>query len=164
MIEYWRRLQLRERRMVAVAMVVILLVVGWTLVWEPLREARRDLSEQLAGQRALVDWLDRVAPEVQRLRDERPPERTLAGQSTLAIIDQGARAAGLAGALKRIEPDTGDEARVVFEQASFPDLMRWLTTTVMQRPLAVARLTADRAGPGRVDAVVVLRRTDTGGE
>ena len=162
MIDYWRRLQIRERRIIGVAVVVIVLVLGWTLVWEPLRDSRRDLTEQLAGQRALVDWLDRLAPEVQRLSAERAPERTLSGQSTLAVIDQGARAAGLAGALKRIEPGTGDEVRVVFEQASFPDLMRWLTTTVAERPLAVTRLTADRAGPGRVDCVVVLRRTDLG--
>lgn len=162
MIEHWRRLQVRERRIIGLAVIVIALVLGWTLVWEPLRDARREMTDQLAGQHALVDWLDRVAPEVQRLRGERLPERTLAGQSTLAVIDQGARAAGLAGALKRIEPGTGEEARVVFEQASFPDLMRWLATTVAERPLAVARLTADRAGPGRVDAVVVLRRTDIG--
>ena len=122
------------------------------------------MTDQLAGQRALVDWLDRVAPEVRRLSGERAPERTLAGQSTLAVIDQGARAAGLAGALKRIEPGTGDEVRVVFEKASFPDLMRWLTATVADRPLAVTRLTADRAGAGRVDCVVVLRRTDLGRE
>jgi|SRR6056297_1170356 len=164
MIEYWRRLQVRERRFIGLAVVLIALVLGWTLVWEPLRDARRELADQLAGQRALVEWLERVAPEVERLRDERSPERTLAGQSTLAVIDQGARAAGLAGALKRIEPGTGEEVRVVFEQASFPNLMRWLTATVAERPLAVTRLTADRAAPGRVDCVVVLRRTDIGRE
>jgi len=163
-IEYWRRLQSRERRMIGFAIVVIVLVLGWTLIWEPLQEANRELADQLAGQRALVDWLDRLAPDVQRLRGERAPERTLSGQSTLAVIDQGARAAGLAGALKRIEPGTGQEVRVVFEQASFPDLMRWLTASVAERPLAVTRLTADRAGPGRVDSVVVLRRTDIGSE
>lgn len=164
MIEYWRRLQGRERRLVGIALVVIALVLAWTLVWEPLRDARSELTDQLAGQRALVDWLDRVAPEVRRLRGERAPERTLSGQSILAVIDQGARAAGLAGALKRIEPGTGEEVRVVFEQASFPDLMRWLAATVGERPLAVTRLTADRAGPGRVDCVVVLRRTDLGSQ
>lgn len=164
MIEYWGRLQARERRMLGFAIVIITLVLGWALIWDPLHDANRELSDQLAGQRALVDWLDRLAPEVQRLRGERAPERTLSGQSALAVIDQGARAVGLAGALKRIEPGSGDEVRVAFEQASFPDLMRWLTETVAERPLAVTRLTADRAGPGRVDSVVVLRRTDIGGE
>lgn len=164
MIEYWRRLQVRERRMIGIAALVVVIVSGWTLVWEPLGEARRAAVEQIAGQRALVDWLDRIAPEVERLRDGRQAERTLEGKSTLAVIDQGARAAGLAGALKRIEPGTGEEVRVVFEQAAFPDLMGWLAATVAERPLAVTRLTADRSGPGRVDSVVVLRRTDVGGD
>lgn len=162
MIRYWRELQTRERRLIGIALVAGALVLGWTLVWEPLRDARRTLVDQLADQRALVDWLDRVAPEVRRLRGNRTPERTLAGQSVLAVIDKGARAAGLGGALKRIEPGTGEEVRVVLEKAPFPDLMRWLAETVAERPLAVARLTADRAGPGRVDCVVVLRRTDIG--
>lgn len=164
MIEYWRRLQTRERRLIGIAVLVIVLVLGWTLVWEPMREARRATIDQIAGQRALADWLERVAPEVERLRGARRVERTLEGNSTLAVIDQGARAAGLAGALKRIEPGTGEEVRVVFEQAAFPDLMRWLATTVAERPLAVTRLTADRSGPGRVDSVVVLRRTDIGSD
>lgn len=164
MIEYWHQLQARERRMIVIAAVVVAIVLAWTLVWEPLRDARGDLTAQLAGQRALLDWLDRVAPEVERLRGNRQPERTLEGRSMLAVVDQGARAAGLAGALKRIEPGTGDEVRVVFEQAAFPDLMRWLATAVAEHPLAVTRLTADRAGPGRVDSVVVLRRTDVGSD
>lgn len=162
MIEYWRRLQTRERRMLILAAIVMMLVVFWTVVWAPIQAARAELNGQLSGQRALVDWLERVAPEVRRLRDTRQPERTFAGQSTLAAIDQGARAAGLAGALKRIEPGTGEEVRVVLERASFPGLMRWLTATVAERPLAVSRLTADRVGPGSVDCVVVLRRTDIG--
>ena len=41
MIEYWRRLQPRERRMIVLAAAVVALVLAWTLVWEPLRDARR---------------------------------------------------------------------------------------------------------------------------
>jgi len=162
MIEYWRQLQTRERRLISIAVLVIALIMAWTLVWEPLREARRTMAEQIAGQRALLDWLDRAEPEVEGLRGSRGPERSMEGQSTLAVIDAGARAAGLAGALKRIEPGDGSEVRVVFEQAAFPDLMDWLKETVAERPLAVARVSADRAGSGRVDSTVVLRRTDIG--
>ena len=164
MIDYWRRLQPRERALISVAALLVAIVLLWTLIWAPLQEARSSLADRIAGQRALLDWLDRVAPEVDRLRASRDSRPSLEGDSTLAVIDKGARAAGLAGALKRIEPGTGDDVRVVFDQASFPDLMRWLATTVAERPLAVARLTADRTAPGRVDSVVVLRRTDTGSE
>lgn len=164
MTGYWHRLNPRERSLVGLAALVVAVVVVWILVWEPLQETRASLVERIAGQRALLDWLDRVEPEVERLRDSRTSQPSLEGGSTLSVIDKGARAAGLAGALKRIEPGTGDEVRVVFEQAEFPDLMRWLSAMVAERPLAVARITADRAGPGRVDSVVVLRRTDVGND
>jgi len=162
MIDYWRRLQSRERVLIGMAAVVVAIVIVWTLIWEPLHDARRSMVEQIAGQRALLDWLDRIEPEVEQLRANPDPRPSLEGESTLAVIDRGARAAGLAGALKRIEPGGGDEIRVVFEQAAFPDLMRWLAETVAVRPLAVVRLSADRVGPGRVESVVVLRRTDVG--
>lgn len=164
MIDYWHRLQPRERGLIGVAALVVAAVLVWALIWEPLQASRASLVEQIADQRALLDWLDRVEPEVDRLRASRDAQPSLAGGSTLSVIDEGARAAGLAGALKRIEPGSGDEVRVVFEQASFPDLMRWLGTTVAERPLAVARITADRSAPGRVDSVVVLRRTDVGND
>lgn len=164
MIDYWRRLQPRERGLIGVAALVVAAVLAWMLIWEPLQESRALMVERIAGQRALLDWLDRVEPEVDRLRDSHDAQPSLGGDSTLSVIDAGARAAGLAGALKRIEPGSGDEVRVVFDQAPFPDLMRWLGTTVAERPLAVARITADRVGPGRVDSVVVLRRTDVGND
>lgn len=160
MIDYWRKMQPRERRLVGVAGLVVVAVLGWTLVWEPIRDARAALVEQIAAQRALVDWLDRLAPEIERLRDRGGTQRTMSGRSTLAVIDQDARAAGLAGALKRIEPGPGDEVRVVLEEAAFPDLMGWLADLVAERPLAVERFSADRTGPGRVDSVVVVGRTD----
>ncbi|MDX1626719.1 MAG: type II secretion system protein GspM, partial [Wenzhouxiangellaceae bacterium] len=75
-------------------------------------------------------------------------------------IVESARAAGLAGSLKRIEPAGERRHRVVFESAEFPDLMSWLASLTRERPFAVAEFSADRSGAGRVDATVVL---ETGG-
>jgi len=157
---FFDRLQPRERGLVLVAISVAGLAILWVGVWEPLREARDAAYRQLSEQRALLDWLDRVAPEVRRLREQSLPERISDGRSTLALIDQSARSAGLAGSMKRIEPLSEGEVRVTFEGAAFPDLMNWLSGLVSAQPFAVNRLDADRAEVGRVDASVVLRRLD----
>jgi general secretion pathway protein M len=154
------RLQPRERRLVLLAASVGGLALVWVGVWEPLREARQAAYDQLGEQRALLDWLDRAAPEVRQLRAQARSGRTVDGRSTLALIDQSARSAGLAGSMKRIEPSTGGEVRVAFEGAAFPDLMNWLAALVSDQPFAVVRVDADRAEVGRVDASVVLRRLD----
>lgn len=156
---FWSRLTPRERWAVAVGGLVIALTLVWTLIWEPLVESRQALRVELAGQRALIDWLERIAPQVERLRrNEVGTARSLDGRTPLAVVDQSLRSAGLAGALQRIEPGASGEIRVSFEKAAFTDLMRWLETLIATRPLVVVRLEAGRsAQPGRVDCLVVLR-------
>ncbi|MCA1778911.1 MAG: type II secretion system protein M [Xanthomonadaceae bacterium] len=164
MIGFWHRLQLREQRLILTALLVISGVLVWLLVIEPMQRSSQALRDQIAGQLALQDWLERVTPEVRQLRQNEQPDRSLGGRSALSVIDQSARAAGLAGALKRIEPGAGGEVRVVFEQAAFPDLMNWLARLVGERPLAVETFSADRSrAAGRVDCVVVLRGPDATG-
>lgn len=160
MVEYWNRLQSRERGLIVAAAFLMVLLALWIFVWEPMQGSQRSLREQLAQQQALGDWLDRIEPEVQRLRSGSRVERSFKGRTALSVIDQSARAGGLAGALQRIEPGSGDQVRAIYEQAAFPTLMEWLEDLVDQRPLAVDTFSADRTDTGRVDSVVVLRRTD----
>jgi len=157
---FWQRLQARERTLVLAAGMVAVLALLWVAVWEPLGQARAQAYRQLAEQQALLDWLERVAPEVRRLRSRSGSESAPESRSTLALIDDSARAAGLAGSMKRIEPAAGDEVRVDFESAPFPDLMEWLAGLVSERPFVVLRLDANRVEVGRVDAAVVLRRVE----
>ena len=133
---WWNRLQSRERRLVLLALAVVAGVLVYLLIWEPIAQQRAALRAEIAGQRALVDWLDRIEPEVARLRQagRSDTERDLGGRSALAVVDQSARQAGLAAALSRIEPGAGGEIRVQFQGAPFADLMGWLETLVRTRP------------------------------
>lgn len=152
----WHALAPRERRMLGVAGAVLVAAVLWVGVWEPLDRHRDDLRARVAADRALADWLGTLEAGTPLTADT---SRTLEGRSALAVIDQTARSAGLAGALVRIEPGAADEVRVVLQRAEFPALMRWLGDLVEQRPFRVAELRADRAEPGRVDATIVLAVT-----
>lgn len=155
---WWNQLQSRERAVLLAASAVLALTLLWLLVWEPLADSRQALRDEVAAQQALLDWLERIEPQVEQLRREDRGGRSLDGRSPLAVVDQSARAAGLAAALKRIEPGTGGEIRVSFEQAAFVELMNWLETLIQTRPLVVVRFEASRANQaGRVDSLVVLR-------
>ncbi len=160
---WWNRLQTRERILLGVAALVVALTLLWTLIWEPLAASRQALRDELAAQQALLDWLERIEPQVEQLRRQDRGERSLEGRSALAVVDQSARAAGLAGALKRIEPGAGGEIRVSFEQAAFVELMSWLETLIRTRPLVVTRFDVSRGNqPGRADSLVVLRQVGAG--
>lgn len=157
MMSRWEAMAPRERMLVGLAGVVIAATLLWVGVWEPLDRHRDNLRDRVQAQQALADWLVALDPaQVQRARSG--PQRTLDGRSPLAVIDQTARSAGLAGALSRIEPGAPGEVRLILQRAEFPALMNWLDTLVGTRPFRVVDLRADRVEPGRVDATVILQQ------
>ncbi|NKI35673.1 type II secretion system protein M [Wenzhouxiangella sp. XN79A] len=153
----WNALSERERMLVASAGAVVLVVVLWVAVWEPLDRHRDALSERAAAQQALADWLAGLEQQLPAGVTE-TPATSLGGRSPLAVVDQSARAAGLAGALQRIEPGSTGEIRVTLERAEFPAMMRWLSGLVGERPFRVVSVRADRVESGRVDATVLLEQ------
>ncbi|MDT8438351.1 MAG: type II secretion system protein M [Wenzhouxiangellaceae bacterium] len=153
--ERWQQLAGRERALVVIAGVVAAIALSYVVIWEPLADARQALRDDVARQAALLDWLERIEPEVMALRQQRPATPSPRAGSPLARIDRSAREAGLAGALVRIEPQ-GSEFRVVLEQAVFDDVAGWLGD-LAGAGFQITGLRADRRAPGRVDASVMLR-------
>lgn len=156
----WDALAPRERRLVGLAAAVIAATLLWVAVWEPLDRHRDALNERVAAQQALADWLAGLEASRPAGFGERAAVRDLGGRSALAVVDQTARAAGLAGALQRIEPGAAGEVRVTLERAEFPALMTWLDSLVRDRPFRVVQARADRVETGRVDATLVLELTE----
>lgn len=153
--QWWRGLAGRERMALVAAVGVAAAAAAWIGVFEPLAERLDARRQQVAEQRALLDWLDAVEP-LARERASAPAPEPIEG-SLLAAVDRSARAAGLAGALERIEPAGDDGVRVWLTAAEYRVVMAWLAEFTRRRPLVVERLEAEPAGEGgRVDVRLVL--------
>ncbi len=143
---WWEQLQPRQRLLLIIAAGVIGAVLVYTQVWEPLDGAREQQRNRVAQQQALADWLEAVTPVAEQLRREGSQlDESLADRSLLGRVDETARAAGLAGAVQRIEPGSDDQVRVWMDDAPFPVLMEWLTTLAAEQGIRVEQMTADRA-------------------
>jgi general secretion pathway protein M len=154
----WSQLQARERRILLVGALALILLGGYSLVWEPYVDSRARLERDVAEQRALLEWMERSAREVQALRGGRPAGGAASGQSLLALADGSARAQGLGSALQRVEPDGANGVRVWLEQAPFDDVLRWLDKLSSERGVRVSSFATERRAeqPGRVDVRIVL--------
>jgi general secretion pathway protein M len=153
----WQQLEPRQKRLIGLAGLVLVVALVYVWVWEPLAEARAAERERIAQQQALLNWLEGVAPLAERLRRDGADRRDLGGRSLLGLADETARAAGLAGAMARIEPTGDDEVRVWLEDADFVTVMGWLEDFSRSRPVQVSQLQVDRAeGEGRVNVRVTL--------
>ncbi|QOC23141.1 type II secretion system protein M [Wenzhouxiangella sp. AB-CW3] len=157
MIEYWQQLNPRQRRVLGLAGVVLGALLLYVWVWEPLHESRAVERERVAGQQALLDWLDAVAPMTEQLRQTGERATSLEGRSLLGLADETAREAGLAGALSRIEPAGERQVRVWLDGADFVSAMGWLEQLSRSYPIRVSQLQVDRArARGQVNVRVTL--------
>lgn len=160
---WFSALALRERIMVITAAVIAALGLGYVGLWEPLAAGVTRLEQSVQAQRELKQWMQKSAAEVQRLRGGGGATPVAAAgeepRSLLSITDETVRQANLGPAVRRIEPEGQTIVRVVFEQASFDDMMIWLGTLQRSFGVTVVDLSADRQEQiGRVNARLTLKR------
>lgn len=157
MIAWWNGLERREQRLVLAGSLILALLVLYVWAWEPMAEARVAERQRVAQQQALLDWLAAVTPVARQMRQEGRRSSDLDGRSLLGLVDETARAAGLAGALSRIEPAGSGEVRVWLEEADFVTTMGWLQSLSVSHPVDVSQLSMERSQrAGRVSVRVTL--------
>jgi general secretion pathway protein M len=159
---WWNGLQARERRMLGVGAVVVALLLGWALVWYPVTRARADLEQRVARQRADLAWMRQASGEARELHAQGTHGRAeRQGKSLLALADVSARGAGLAGALKRVEPAGGKSVRLNFEVADFDALVNWLDALAKDYGVQATDLSVDKVeGLGLVNARATLEDSE----
>lgn len=156
---WWTQLAPREQRTVAAGAIAVALMLGWALFWHPLSLKRAELRDTVDTQRRDLAYVRVAAAEVERLRTAGTHSRVdRQGRSLLALADATARAGGLEGALRRVEPVGAASVRVSFEFASFDALIGWIETLTRDYGIETTDFSADRAdGVGLVNARVTLQ-------
>jgi general secretion pathway protein M len=161
MAAWWNRLQPRERNMLAIGAIVCAISLAWAFVWHPLSRARTDAHTRVERARDDVAWMRSMTAQANELHTQGArghAERQ--GKSLLALADASARAAGLSGALKRVEPTGGNGVRVSFEVANFDMLVEWLSQLARDYGVRVSDFSADKIeGLGLVNARVTLEES-----
>ncbi len=146
-----RRVDAGDRRVLVIGALIVLVLLGWAWVWEPLRSERLVLRERVA---ANADLLAQARAQPVPTMATRGAPRT---GSLLARADASARAAGLGERLGGIEPQGQDALRLQIDDVAFDVLAAWLQSLAVDG-IAVEAMTVQRAASdGHVVARVVLR-------
>jgi general secretion pathway protein M len=155
---WWRELPERDRRILAVGGAVVALLLGWAFVWYPLAHAREQLRMRVERQRSDLASMRQASAELMALRaNGMRGQVDRQGKSLFALADVSARGAGLATALKRVEPTGPKSVRVSFDTASFDALIGWVDGLSRDYGVQATDLSVDRVeGIGLVNARVML--------
>ena len=104
---WWSGLAPRERRILLLGGLALVLILAWVAIWEPLVQGRSALRSEVARMSAEAVWMEQASDEVRRRARLEQRARALpgGGGSVLTLIEVSANAAGLRSALTRVQPE-----------------------------------------------------------
>lgn len=147
----------RERRILAIAGVFLILVLLYGALIHPFYAGLARLRQTAAEQHSLLHWMRGTAREIQSLRGS-GPAAPVSGGSILSVVDQAARREHLEGAVKRLEPDNVGGVRVWLKQAPFDQIVRWLGALQRDAGLRIESISLEATGvPGKVNGRAMLK-------
>lgn len=158
----------RERAALIAGGIVLILVLVYALVWQPLhRELERNRA-LVQEQRQTLAWMEQAAEEVAALRARGASSATeapAAGQSLAGYVEQSARSANLGQHIARMEPGGRDGVQLTLKDAPFDSLITWLASLQGPGQPRATILSATRTEqPGLVNATLTLERAGSDAE
>lgn len=152
----WESRAPRERMVIA-ALAAVLGAASYGLVLYSADRARGPLRTSVAALRTQAVILEQQAAEHQRLRATPAPPASPTDLRTL--VQAGADAARLSGALTRVDAPDADHVHVTFGAVSFADWLGWTAALQAQHVRLEAARVEALAAPGMVSATATLTRT-----
>lgn len=157
--ERFLALQTRERWMLGVGVVALLLTVLYLAIWEPIVQSRVQRASALESSRAIAIRLEQAAQQLRATAGTNPAATAGRGLSLLAAVDQASKQGTLGKSPTRVQPEGDREVRVWFEDVSFDALVRWLHDLQTRYGISVQTMDVEpQAGPGQVNVRLSLVR------
>lgn len=154
LLQSWRTMAPRERRMVASAAVVVLLALGYMTLVEPAWQGRAALGKELPQLRAQLAQMRALAAEVRALSGASGSAE--APQAVRDALERSVRSAGLGPYLTQLNVN-GELFDLRFGRVSHAQWLAWLDAAVRETRLRVANVAVSReADPGLVTVRLVL--------
>lgn len=158
--DFWQQRNARERIMLCVLSALVILLLWYTVLWEPLRARETQLERNIAANEADLAWLQAAA--VQYTSAE-PGTVTTQGtkQSLLAVTDLAAKSARLTQEMGNAMNVTTNTVRISFDDAPYDQLLKFIYQLQNRYGVSVTNLLLDKQkAEGLVDARLTLTRPE----
>lgn len=146
-------LEPRDRTAVVVLSIFFGILTFYFAIWQPLHDFKASSQDELNRQAELLQSMRASEKEARASSGNSAPAPT--GQSLLTQVSRTAQQFGIKP--NRLQPEGSDAVSVWFDEVSFNDLIKWLSSQ-SQSGMSVRQISIDREErPGRVNARIVLR-------
>ena len=153
--DLWAGLGARERSLIVGALTVIVLLVLYVALLQPIRSQLVHLRQDVPREFEQLQWMRAQAPVAQQLRGR---TRSARPANLPVAIEQSAQNAGFRAQIAPNTADGGRSLQVTIDAAAFNALATWIADLQQSYAVTVEEATFDaQATPGVVNARLRLR-------
>lgn len=146
LLQKWASLPPRDRRVLMIAGVFLLVILVWQLLFEPAWQGQRRLQKSLPGLRSDLARMDQLAAEATELA--RVSGAPVENSAQLKVrLEQSLLAQGMGKEMATVEAHS-DIIEVRFRQAPFEAWIFWLDGAVRETRTRVVDLSITRESAG----------------
>lgn len=154
--DYLNSLEVRERYLVIVAFVLIIVTIPYQFMWKPFSESLDNSRIRVQSQKTQYIKMQQQSQKIKQLRGTSTVVSQPGKQFLNNLIQTAAKRNGLTNNLK-IKSDTQGSIRVSLDNVPFDNVMNWLDQLVSNNGIIISKLNIDRQPSlGRVNVSVYL--------
>ncbi|HEB55874.1 MAG TPA: type II secretion system protein M [Gammaproteobacteria bacterium] len=160
MKERWQQLAPREKQLLILMSVVVLITLFYFALWKPLKTGIEDGQLRLRAQTHALIKIRQQAAEVRQLRSTGAGKQTLIEDSSslLGLIERSAKQKNINGNLQKVQPEGQREVRVWMENVSFDQLISWLDLLSSRYAIQITEISVEHGNtPGIVNSRILLQ-------
>jgi len=158
---FWRARGESERRTLAIAALIVLLMLAFQLIYKPITTSVKSLRAQTQLQaQQLASLRVQITARAQSLAmqpDVNMPSLS-DGMSLPAVLEGALTEAGFKSALKKIEPLSDASVRIELGGVNFDALVTTLESLAKNKGVTVKELSLDAIAPSTVSARITFSR------
>lgn len=118
----FKQLNARERLLVSISAVFVVVALFYWLIWSPLNTAIERGHKNISSQQSLLAWVQKNSNRAIQLRGSAGNAKRFTGSLPQAVNQSASR---MRIKISRMQPQ-GDELQVWVDQAPFNDVLSWL--------------------------------------
>lgn len=125
MLARLRQFSLRDQAMLVVLAAALLVYMLYQMLWQPLAASNRNLERQNESVAKSVANLNQLAAQYRELQKTNGPAGAGQGETLTQLVDQTVASNQLH--MSRFQPGSSGDVQVRFDNASFDQVLRWLS-------------------------------------
>lgn len=159
MKDWFENLQPRERMIVIVGSILLVLTLLYSALWAPVMSKNKKLEAAVENKQSSLRWMQEASQKILSIQAANS-SRLESGRSLISVVDTGLVQAGLKSSLDRMEPEGNESVKLWLVKAAFDDLIRTLGKLEETSGVRVKSISINPGDTiGLVDARVVLTLT-----